>query len=654
MKYRLASLVLPLLAGGCLPRAPEAAVRVEVSYDFKAGCIAVTARDAEDPGREAREQLEVLQRGPSTVRLAVFRQESWSHALEITTTAHEQSCDGPEVARDVRTVRLETKAGIEKLAITLDAPDADGDGYIATSHGGTDCDDAQEDSRPGASEVCDTRDNDCDGNVDQGVGERWYPDRDGDGFGDKDASSVLSCTRPADSGTTRYVRDATDCRDSDRGVYPRANFTETRCDDIDEDCDGTVDDGFAAKGASCSGACPGGRNVCNASHDGLTCDAPKPTSYHPDRDGDGAGDNRDPLSVCPGGAPPPPGTVANTDDCDDQDAYNRRGGSEVCDDRDNTCDTQRDEGGVCQGKGWKVLSDDSALNGNRQGKTVALGTDGRVWVAGDNGALAVRKAAGQPFTTLDGSCGNYNWSAAWVRPSDGHVFLVGNNAHVAEHTGTSCINQTVVPVDKDLTGIVGFTSGTTTQLYIVDHSGRLYTWTPGSAPEQRYNLYPPTYYGIHGVASSQMLAVGGREDNGAPHISSYPGSGNESAVTWHDPAGVTGNNTGTLRAVWMASAHLAYAVGDKGLVMKWSGGTTWERVTAPTGSTNASFTSVVALDPSSIYITDASGGLRRLTATGWAPALSYTGTKPLRDIALSSPSDIWVVGDDGHVVHFPE
>ncbi len=651
MRYRLASLMLPLLAGGCLPRAPEAAVRVEVSYGFKAGCIAVTARDAKDPGREAKEQLEVLQRGPSTVLLAVYRQESWSHALEITTTAHEQSCDGPEVARDVRTVKLEKKAGVEKLAITLDAPDADGDSYIATDHGGTDCDDAKEDSRPGASEVCDDRDNDCDGTVDQGVGERWYPDRDGDGFGDKDTPPVLSCTRPADSGTTRYVQDATDCRDSDTGVYPRANFTETRCDDIDDDCDGTVDDGFA-KGTSCSEPCPGGLNVCNASHDGLACDAPRPTSYHPDQDGDGAGDNRDPVAVCPG-ATPPPGTVANTDDCDDQDAHNRGGGTEVCDDRDNTCDTQRDEGGVCQGKGWKVFTDDTALNGTRQWKTVALGAGGQVWVAGDNGALAVRTSAGQPFTGLDGSCGNYNWRAAWVRPSDGHVFLAGDGARVAEHTGTSCINPGTNISGNDFTGLVGFTSETTTQLYVVDAKGRLYAWTPGSDPQERYNLTPPTYFGIHGVASTQMLGVGGTEGVSTPHISSYPGSGDSSAVTAHTLSDVSGY-TGSLRAVWMASPSLAYAVGDGGLVMKWSGSTTWARVTAPTDNTSAPFTSVVALDPSSIYVTDASGALRRLTANGWAPALSYTGTKPLRDIALSSLSDSWLVGDEGHVVHFPE
>jgi WD40 repeat protein len=63
----------------------------------------------------------------------------------------------------------------------------------------------------------------------------------------------------------------------------------------------------------------------------------------------------------------------------------------------------------------------------------------------------------------------------------------------------------------------------------------------------------------------------------------------------------------------------------------------------------------VAPDPFSIYITDANtkGTIRRLSATGmWST--SYTSDKPLRDIAFSSLGDIWAVGDNGTVVHFPE
>jgi hypothetical protein len=45
--------------------------------------------------------------------------------------------------------------------------DVDGDGDPAPASGGSDCDDAREDTYKGAPELCDGRDNDCDGRVDE-------------------------------------------------------------------------------------------------------------------------------------------------------------------------------------------------------------------------------------------------------------------------------------------------------------------------------------------------------------------------------------------------------------------------------------------------------------------------------------------------------
>lgn len=46
--------------------------------------------------------------------------------------------------------------------------DSDGDGYISLACDGNDCDDNDEDTYPGADEICDSKDNDCDGPTDEG------------------------------------------------------------------------------------------------------------------------------------------------------------------------------------------------------------------------------------------------------------------------------------------------------------------------------------------------------------------------------------------------------------------------------------------------------------------------------------------------------
>ena len=90
--------------------------------------------------------------------------------------------------------------------------DNDGDGYGSTSlstqscsepigftDNTDDCADSDDDVNPGATEICDSIDNNCDGVVDEDSASdasTWYIDYDGDGFG-SDIYSVHQCAQPS-------------------------------------------------------------------------------------------------------------------------------------------------------------------------------------------------------------------------------------------------------------------------------------------------------------------------------------------------------------------------------------------------------------------------------------------------------------------------
>lgn len=64
-----------------------------------------------------------------------------------------------------------------------DECDIDEDGYIAVGCGGDDCNDASLSMHPIANDLCDGKDNDCDGFIDQHA-ENQFADLDRDGHGD--------------------------------------------------------------------------------------------------------------------------------------------------------------------------------------------------------------------------------------------------------------------------------------------------------------------------------------------------------------------------------------------------------------------------------------------------------------------------------------
>jgi hypothetical protein len=98
----------------------------------------------------------------------------------------------------------------------LDGPDEDDDvdGYAdaCAGAGARDCNDGCPTCFPGGPTpaACDALDHDCDGSVDEGTLHTWYRDADGDGIGDGAAATASACLAPGG-----YVAGAGDCNDAE-------------------------------------------------------------------------------------------------------------------------------------------------------------------------------------------------------------------------------------------------------------------------------------------------------------------------------------------------------------------------------------------------------------------------------------------------------
>ena len=324
-----------------------------------------------------------------------------------------EACDG--IDNDCDGMIDDADDSLDPASRTAFYADTDDDGFgtpsdvteacdLPTGHvvDATDCDDLDPAVHPDASEVCDDVDNDCDGlvdadddSVDPATWRTFYEDLDADGYGSSSGGRE-ACSTPVGAAAS-----GDDCDDTNPAVNPAAVEV---CDaaDVDEDCDGLVDDadpsvdlsaaglwytdadadGFGDTSATGLLACddpsdasgrfaptaddcddttaavhPGATEVCDAADvdedcDGLADDADSSTDtatmskWLPDADGDTYGDaSGTALTACDDPSTSSAPYVSSSDDCDDSDPAIHPGATEVCDadDVDEDCDGLSDD-----------------------------------------------------------------------------------------------------------------------------------------------------------------------------------------------------------------------------------------------------------------------------------------------------------------------
>jgi hypothetical protein len=351
----------------------------------------------------------------------------------------------------------------------------DGDGWDGDSSivGGQDCDDDESTVNPGATELCDGLDNDCDGVVT-------------DDENDDDGDFYVECAIDGDGwdGDSSIVG-GEDCDDDESTVNPGA--TEL-CDGLDNDCSGAVEDeekdddgdfyvectidangwdgdSSIVAGEDCddddSTVNPGATELCDGQDN--DCDG----SLDADENDDD-GDFYVECTIDSGGWDGS-SSIVGGEDCDDGDATENPGASEVCDGEDDDCDSDVDEGVL--GTGSSCPADDCQ----------AVYDDGST----TTGTYSLSDSTG---TAYDAYCNQDEDGGGWT--------LIGSVVNEASTSGSHARNWNSYAVWTDTT-----TFGSISNRESADYKGQAFSEVSGDDVFFQTANYEFAFYNVVGTQS---------------------------------------------------------------------------------------------------------------------------------------------------------
>ncbi len=279
---------------------------------------------------------------------------------------------------------------------------------------------------------------------------------------------------------------ASDCDDTDPAVHPEA---DELCNEIDDDCDGAVDEaavdatewypdtdedgygwdgvvrtdceqppGYAAVAGDCDNTddtihpdavevCDGADNDCDERIDDDDGDLVVDVAWYADADGDGRGDPDTTVASCA----PPTGFVADDTDCDDTDGAISPDADEVCELTppavDNDCDGLIDDAD-------DSLDLSSAAAWYRDGDGDGAGTDAKT-------AAACAQPSG--YVAIDGDCDDADDTVAPSLPEICDPLVPLDNdcdGTIDEDAqGPTCAEACADELDNDLDGLTDCDDG---------------------------------------------------------------------------------------------------------------------------------------------------------------------------------------------------